>query len=123
MVQTRSAGVETMLAIRVQPGARQNAVSGWIGDTVKLRVTSPPVEGAANSLCLALLSQLLNVPQSHLTLVKGVRSRNKVVRILGLNREQVYVRLAALFSTRCVIPLPKRCNKASMREYIPEASF
>ncbi len=100
MVKTRSAGVEAMLAIRVQPGARQNAVSGWTGDTVNLRVTSPPVEGAANILCLAILSELLNIPRSHLTLVKGVRSRNKVVRILGLSREQVDVRLGRPASQR-----------------------
>ena len=93
MVKTRSAGVEAMLAVRVQPGASDNAVSGWIGDTVKLRVTAPPVEGAANIRCLAILSELLNIPRSRLTLVTGVRSRNKVVRILGLSREQVYVRL------------------------------
>jgi uncharacterized protein (TIGR00251 family) len=100
MVQTRSAGVETMLAVRVQPGASQNAVSGWIGDTLKLRVTSAPVEGAANSRCLALLSKLLKIPQSHLTLVKGARSRNKVVRILGLSREQVCARLVPPSSQR-----------------------
>jgi uncharacterized protein (TIGR00251 family) len=93
MVKTRGAGVEAMLAIRVRPGARQNAMSGWSGDTVKLQVAAPPVEGAANVLCLAILSKLLNIPRSHLTLVKGVRSRNKVVRILGLSREQVCARL------------------------------
>lgn len=93
MAKSRSAGVEAMLAIRVQPGARHNAVSGWTGDTVNLRVTAPPLEGAANILCLALLSELLNLPRSHVTLVKGARSRNKVLRILGLNQEQVYVRL------------------------------
>jgi uncharacterized protein (TIGR00251 family) len=93
MIKTRSAGVEARLAIRVQPGASQNGVNGWIGDAVKLRVTSPPVEGAANIHCLAILSDLLNIPPSHLSLVKGVRSRNKVVRILGLSREQVYARL------------------------------
>ena len=100
MVKTRSAGVEAMLAIRVQPGAQQNAVSGWIGDTVKLRVTAPPVEGAANIVCLTLLSELLNIPRSHLALIKGERSRNKVVRILGLSREQVYVRLGRPSSQR-----------------------
>jgi uncharacterized protein len=93
MVKSRSAGVEAMLAVRVQPGASQNAVSGWTGDIVNLRVTAPPVEGAANILCLAILSELLNIPRSHVSLVKGLRSRNIVVHILGFSREEVYFRL------------------------------
>ena len=100
MVKTRSAGIETMLAIRVQPGARQNSLNGWVGDTVKLQVTSPPVEGAANALALEMLSELLSVPRSHLTLIKGVRSRNKIVRVRGLSREQVCTRLDRASSQR-----------------------
>jgi uncharacterized protein (TIGR00251 family) len=77
------------LSIRVQPRSRKNAVAGWIGDTVKLCVTAPPVEGAANTACLSLLSTLLDVPLSRLALVKGGHSRNKVVRIIGLSDDEV----------------------------------
>jgi uncharacterized protein len=82
-----------MLGIRVQPRSSENALVGWSGDTVKLRVTAPPVEGAANTACLSVLSKLLDVPFTHLSLVKGEHSRNKVVRILGLTEEQVQARL------------------------------
>jgi len=82
-----------MLAVRLQPRAGENALAGWIGNTVKLRVTAPPVDGAANTLCITLLSKLLAIPVSRLALIKGVHSRNKVVRILGLNLQQVCARL------------------------------
>jgi uncharacterized protein len=86
-----------MLVIRVQPRSSENALVGWSGDTVKLRVTAPPVEGAANTACLSVLSKLLDVPFTHVSLVKGEHSRNKVVRILGLTEEQVQARLGRPF--------------------------
>ena len=89
MPPTRNARLSATLAIRIQPRSSKNAVVGWIGNTVKLRVTAPPVEGAANTACLGLLSDLLNVPLSQLALVKGERSRHKIVRIDGLSDDQV----------------------------------
>ena len=97
MPGTRSADSGAILVIRVQPRSSENALVGWSGDTVKLRVTAPPVEGAANTACLLVLSKLLDVPLMHLSLVKGEHSRNKVVRILGLTEEQVQARLGRPF--------------------------
>ena len=81
------------MVVRVQPRSHENALVGWSGDIVKVRVTAPPVEGAANTACLSVLSKLLDVPLTHVSLVKGERSRNKVVRILGLTEDQVQDRL------------------------------
>jgi len=89
MPRTRNARLSTTLAIRIQPRSSKNAVAGWIGNTVKLRVTAPPVEGAANIACLGLLSALLDVPLSRLALIKGEHSRHKIVRIDGLSDDQV----------------------------------
>jgi uncharacterized protein (TIGR00251 family) len=97
MPRTRSADSGAILVIRVQPRCSENALVGWSGDTVKLRVTAPPVEGAANTACLSVLSKLLDVPFTHVSLVKGEHSRNKVVRILGLTEEQVQARLGRPF--------------------------
>jgi uncharacterized protein (TIGR00251 family) len=97
MPGTRSADIGAILLIRMQPRSSENALVGWSGDTVKLRVTAPPVEGAANTACLSVLSKLLDVPFTHLSLVKGEHSRNKVVRILGLTEEQVQARLGRPF--------------------------
>ncbi len=81
------------LSLRVQPRASRNAVVGWTGDTLKIRLTAPPVEGAANAACLAFLADLLDLPQSQFEILRGERSRNKVVQITGLTREEVRARL------------------------------
>ena len=77
-----------------QPRASRNAVAGWTGETLKLRLTAPPVEGAANAACLAFLADLLDLPQSQLKILKGDRSRHKVTRITGLTQDEVHARLS-----------------------------
>ena len=92
----RTSKVETILSVRVQPRASKNDVAGWMGESVKIRLTTPPVEGAANAACLAFLSRILDVPVSQLTLLTGQRSRTKLIRILGLSPHDVYARLGLL---------------------------
>jgi hypothetical protein len=89
----RVAGPHVTLSLRVQPRASRNAIVGWTGDTLNIRLTAPPVEGAANAACLAFLADLLDLPQSQLEILRGDRSRNKVVQITGLSQEQVNARL------------------------------
>ena len=93
MPRKKSADDGAILLVRVHPRSNENALVGWSGDTVKVRVTAPPVEGAANTACLVVLSKLLDVPFTHVNFVKGEHSRNKVVRILGLTQDQVQGRL------------------------------
>ena len=89
----RAAEPYVTLSLRVQPRASRNAVVGWTGDTLNIRLTAPPVEGAANAACLAFLADLLDLPQSQFEILRGERSRNKVVQITGLTREEVRARL------------------------------
>src|SRR5437870_9581303 len=89
----RVAGPHVTISIRVQPRASRNAVVGWTGDTLNIRLTAPPVEGAANAACLDFLADLLDLPQSQLEILKGARSRTKLIRISGLSQEEVYARL------------------------------
>src|SRR3989441_12937706 len=89
----RAAEPYVTISIRVQPRASRNAVVGWTGDSLNIRLTAPPVEGAANAACLAFLADLLDIPQSHIEILKGGRSRDKVLRISGLSQEEVYARL------------------------------
>src|SRR5436309_11456731 len=88
----RAAEPYVILSIRVQPRASRNAVVGWTGDTLNIRLTAPPVEGAANAACLDFLADLLDLPQTQLEILRGEHSRNKVVQITGLSQEEVYVR-------------------------------
>ncbi len=87
------------LSLRVQPRASRNEVVGWTGDILKIRLAAPPVEGAANAACLAFLADLLDLPQSHIEILQGARSRDKVVRITGLRQEEVYARLKTPHTT------------------------
>ena len=89
----RVVGPHVTLSLRVHPRASRNAVVGWTGDTLNIRLTAPPVEGAANSDCLQFLADLLDVPKSQLEILKGEHSRNKVVQIAGLTRDEVHARL------------------------------
>jgi uncharacterized protein (TIGR00251 family) len=84
---------QATLSIRVQPRASRNEVMGLVGETLKIKLTAPPVEGAANDACLAFLAKLLDLPPSRLSIIQGARSRNKVVRITGLTQMEVTARL------------------------------
>ena len=95
----RAAEPYVTISIRVQPRASRNAVVGWTGDTLNIRLTAPPVEGAANTACLKFLADLLDVPSLQLAILHGERSRQKVVRITGLSQEEVYARLKVPHTT------------------------
>ena len=90
----RAAEPYVTISLRVQPRASHNEVVGWTGDILKIRLTAPPVEGAANAACLTFLADLLDLPQSHIEILHGTRSRTKVVQITGLTQEEVHARLA-----------------------------
>lgn len=74
-------GSRVRIKIRVQPRARQSAVDGALGDTLKIRVTAPPTDGKANAEVIALLSDFFGVPRRAITIVTGHTSRDKVVAI------------------------------------------
>ena len=51
------------------------------GDALKIRLTSPPVDGAANKLCREFLAELFRVPKSAVEIISGETSRHKRVKI------------------------------------------
>lgn len=80
-------------AVKVHPRSRNNAITGEVGDALKLALTAPPVEGRANQACIEFLANLLDVPRSSVTIAAGQNRRNKIIRIAGLSAEQVRTRL------------------------------
>jgi hypothetical protein len=90
----RAALPRATLSVHVQPRASRNAIAGWVGEALKIQLTAPPVEGAANAACLAFLADLLDLPQSQLEILRGDRSRHKIIRITGLMQEEVHERLS-----------------------------
>ncbi len=80
-------------AVKVHPRAKKNAITGEVGDALKVALTAPPVEGKANEACIEFFAKLLKVPRSSVTIASGETSRNKVVRVTGLSVDEVRQRL------------------------------
>lgn len=80
-------------AVKVHPRAKKNAITGEVGDELKLALTAPPVEGKANQACIEFLADVLKVPRSSITIAAGQTSRKKVIRVAGLAAEEVRQRL------------------------------
>jgi uncharacterized protein (TIGR00251 family) len=80
-------------AVKVHPRAKKNAITGELGDALKLSLTTPPVEGRANEACIKFFAKLLKVPRSSVTIASGQTSRNKVIRVAGVTGEYVRGRL------------------------------
>ena len=87
-----------LLRLHVQPRAAHNQVAGLQGEALKLRLTSPPVDGKANKAVIATLARLLDLPKSSLTLRSGLQSRTKTVRIDNADEAQVRARLQTLLA-------------------------
>jgi uncharacterized protein (TIGR00251 family) len=71
------------LAVRLQPRASRNQVVGLMGDRLKVALTAPPVEGAANAACQAFLAELFKVSKGSVRLIQGDKSRDKLWEIEG----------------------------------------
>jgi len=83
------------LAVKLQPRASRNEIGGAAGNELKVRVTAPPVDSAANEALLQLLAEALDCARSALQLVRGRTSRHKVILVQGLSAEVMAVRLEA----------------------------
>ena len=76
-------------AIKVHPRAKKNAITGEVGDALKLSLTSPPVDGRANDACIEFFAKALKVARSSVTIAAGQSSRSKVIRISGISAAQL----------------------------------
>lgn len=72
-------------AVKVQPRASNNEIGPPIGDELRIKVTAPPVDSAANEALLRLLSEVLECPRSAVQLLRGRTSRRKVIFVQGLD--------------------------------------
>jgi hypothetical protein len=82
-----------LLSLKVQPRASRNEIGGVIGNELRVKITAPPVDSAANEALARLLAETLDVPRSRVELVRGHASRHKAVRIHGLDPEEAARRL------------------------------
>ena len=84
------------LKVRVIPRARRNEIAGRREEALVVRLTAPPVEGAANRLLRRYLAEQLGVRPSAVAIIAGERSRDKTARVEGLTQEELAQRLARL---------------------------
>jgi uncharacterized protein (TIGR00251 family) len=75
---------EVTLALHVQPRSSRDEISGTHGDRLKVRITAPPVDGAANDHLCRYLAQLFGVSPGRVRLIKGAAGRNKLVTVGGV---------------------------------------
>ncbi len=85
-VQTLPNGA-LLLKIIVQPRASKNEITGLHNDALKLRLTTPPIEGRANKAVIAFLAKRLHLPKSSISIKSGLQNRNKQLLILGCKEE------------------------------------
>ena len=81
------------LAVKAVPNARRNAVGGWLGDTLKVKVHAPALEGRANEELCAFLAGELGLPRRAVSLARGGTSRQKLIRVAGLTLAEIRTRL------------------------------
>ena len=68
----------------IQTRSSQNEISGIYNNSLKIRLTSPPIDGAANKTCVKFLAKWLGVSPSRVRIVAGLRSKNKIIKINGI---------------------------------------
>ena len=95
MIPIRDTPAGATFQVKVHPRARKNAITGVVGEALKLALTAPPVEGRANEACIAFLAEFLNVPRSSVTIAAGDTCRRKLIRVAGLRAAEVQDRLRA----------------------------
>jgi uncharacterized protein (TIGR00251 family) len=83
-----------LLSVKLQPRASANEVVGVMGGELRIRVTAPPVDAAANDALLRFLAETLDCPRSAVELIRGHTSRHKTLRLHGLDIEHVRVALS-----------------------------
>ena len=93
-IQVRPDGV--YLSLKVQPRASKNEIGEAIGNELKVKVTAPPVDSAANEAVLRLLAETLDCPRGSVQLVRGATARHKQVRVVEITAEAIAKRLGCL---------------------------
>jgi uncharacterized protein len=82
-----------LLSVKLQPRASANEIGEALGSELRIKVTAPPVEAAANEALLKLLAQQLHCPRNRVDLVRGHTSRHKTVKLYGFAAQDVVTRL------------------------------
>jgi hypothetical protein len=86
-------------SVKVHPRARRERISGMVGDSLKVELTSPPVEGKANEACIRFFAEFLKVPRSSVTIAAGISNRKKIIRVVGITVSEVERTIAVMLTS------------------------
>ena len=82
-----------VLAIKAVPGASRDAIAGWHGDALRVKVRAPALDGRANAALCAFLADTLGLPRRAVSLARGEKSRQKLIRLAGLTADEARAKL------------------------------
>ncbi|MHC4707818.1 MAG: DUF167 domain-containing protein [Planctomycetota bacterium] len=84
----------SLLQVKVVPGSSRNQIAGWLGESLKIRVTANPEKGKANDAVVSLLADTLRIPKQDVTISSGASSPIKIFKISGLSQSEIKSRLS-----------------------------
>jgi uncharacterized protein len=85
----------TLLSVKLQPRASKNEIGEPLGDELKIKVTAPPVDAAANQALIELLAETLGCSRGKVELIRGQTSRHKIVMLHGFRPEEVQQKISS----------------------------
>lgn len=85
--------IRARISVKVKPRASRDALEGWQDDALVVRLTSPPVEGAANTSLIRLLAKKTGLARSRIRIVSGEKGRTKVLEFTGVDPDDLRERL------------------------------
>lgn len=88
---------KVLLSVRVQPRSRQNALVGFRDKSLLLKVNAPPIDGAANEAVIDVLAKALQLPKSTFTVLRGIKSRDKSVKVEDISADDLLMLLEKYF--------------------------
>jgi uncharacterized protein (TIGR00251 family) len=84
---------EVLLSVKLQPRASADGIGEPLGNELRIKVTAPPVDAAANEALVELLAEKLDCARGRIELVRGHKSRHKVIKLHGFTPEEVLQKL------------------------------
>lgn len=85
--------MQTDIKVKVLPRSSRDQILGMEDGVLRVKVTTPPVEGKANNSLISLLSKGLDIPKSHIAIISGKGSRVKLVRFHGMSLEDIHLKI------------------------------
>lgn len=89
MIPVSESGEGIVFQVRVVPRSSRSEVAGVQGDSLKIRLKAPPVEGRANEECIRFLAGLLGVKKDRVRIVSGLKSKTKTIAVSGLQKKDL----------------------------------